>query len=241
MASARGVSCDWDAAQLSYDKLSSQHQKVADAIVLQLAELIEQYPDHVIRIDDRYRFYRNPEPLVEVTFVSEADNYLVKSFKAPLKPPMSGFVSYSHKDQDFRLEFEQHVSMLRANGYLYIWSDQEIEVGGPWQKAIRDAIEKAGLAVLLVTPGFIASTFIRFDELPLILRRQRDKRMHVFWIPVADCDLTDTGLEDLQAACDTKTPLLAMELQARNTVLKGIVQKLRSTIEGGMSAVRGTP
>jgi hypothetical protein len=150
-------------------------------------------------------------------------------------------VSYSHEDQDFRLEFEQHVSMLRANGYLYIWSDQEIEVGGPWQKAIRDAIEKAGLAVLLVTPGFIASTFIRFDELPLILRRQRDKRMHVFWIPVADCDLTDTGLEDLQAACDTKTPLLAMELQARNTVLKGIVQKLRSTIEGGMSAVRGTP
>lgn len=241
MASTWGVSRD-PASQLSYEKLKGERKEIADAIAANLVQLIARYPDNVTR-GERYSFYRHPEPFVEVTFVTDEVNsaYVVKYFKAPLKPPVSGFVSYSHKDTEFYDEFCEHVSMLRANGYLMLWSDKEIEVGGKWQKAIRDAIEKAGLAVLLVTPGFIASQFIRYDELPLILLKRRDGRMEVFWIPVADCDVTGTGLEELQAMCDDSKPLLKMKKQIRNTVLKGIVQKLRSKIEGGTSAGRGTP
>lgn len=236
MASGWGVSRD-EASELSYDKLPQGRRALADSIAVNLVDLVERYPDHVIR-GDNYSYYRNPDPFLEVTFaVDHAQNaYVIKHFKAPLKPPVIAFVSYSHQDDEFYEEFLQHVTMLRANGYLALWSDKEIGPGEVWRKSIRDAIHRAGLAVLLVTPGFIASEFIRFDELPLILLKRRDGRMEVLWIPVVDCDLVGTGLEDLQAMCDAGRPLMGMRRSRRATVLKNIVKGLRSKIEGGTAA-----
>jgi hypothetical protein len=235
MASEWGVSRD-PGSQLSYDALPEQRKALVDAIVTDLVDLIARHPGNVIN-QKYYSFYRNPEPFVEVTYAVDHVNrtYVVKHFKAPLKPPVTGFVSYSHSDGDFLEEFRQHVTMLQANGYLAIWSDQDIEANDEWRKEIRDAIERAGIAVLLVTPGFISSQFIRYDELPLILLKRRDGRMEVFWIPVTDCDLAGTGLEGIQALCDAGTPLSRMHKSRRSTMLKEIVQTLRSKIE------RGTP
>lgn len=236
MASEWGVSRD-DAAELSYDTLPERCRALADSISANLADLVERYPDHVIH-GDYYSFYRHPDPLLEVTFAIDRVNraYVVKHFKAPLKPPVIAFVSYSHQDDEFFKDFMQHVTMLHANGYLALWSDKEIGAGDQWRKAIRDAINRAGLAVLLVTPGFIASEFIRFDELPLILLKRRDGRMEVLWIPVVDCDLAGTGLEDVQALCDAGCPLMGMRRSRRATVLKNIVKALRLKIEGGTPA-----
>ena len=239
MASEWGVSRD-PVSKLSYDALPEQRKALVDAIVTNLVDLIATHPGNVIA-QEYYSFYRNPEPFVEVTYVADhaKQSYVVKHFKAPLKPPVTGFVSYSHRDGDFFEEFRQHVTMLHANGYLAIWSDRDIEANDDWRKKIRDAIERAGIAVLLVTPGFISSQFIRYDELPLILLKRRDKRMEVLWIPVTDCDLAGTGLEDIQALCDAGAPLIGMRRSRRSTVLKKIAQTLRSKIEGGTSATRG--
>lgn len=239
MPSEWGVSRD-PGSQLSFDALPESHKALVDAIVTNLVDLIARHPGNVIT-QKSYSFYRNPEPFVEVTYAVDHVNriYVVKHFKAPLKPPVTGFVSYSHRDGDFFDEFRQHVTMLHANGYLAIWSDQEIEANDDWRKEIRNAIERAGLAVLLVTPGFISSEFIRYDELPLILLKRRDGRMEVCWIPVTDCDLVGTGLEGIQALCDAGAPLSRMRKSRRSSVLKNIVQTLRSKIEGATAGTRG--
>jgi hypothetical protein len=231
-------SADWGVArdplsQLSFDALPEEHRELADAIAADLVDLVERHPNWV-NVGGRINFYKNPEPWIEVGFVKNhvKKAYVVKHFKAPLKPLVNGFVSYSHKDENFFEEFRTHVSVLQANGYLDLWSDKDIEPGSEWEKEIRDAIERAGLGVLLVTPRFIDSEFIRYDELPLMLLKMRDKRMEVFWIPVVKCDLAGTGLEELQAICNASEPLMAMQQHVRDAALADIAAKLRSKLLG---------
>jgi hypothetical protein len=237
MTATWGVSRD-PVSQFSYDSLPEHHKADADAIAANLAHLIDQFPSRVSS-RERICFYRQPDPLIEVAYVVDRANhaYIVKHFKAPLPPLTTGFVSYSHKDESFFKEFSDHVQALHANGYLTLWSDKEIKKGSEWEKEIKEAIERAGLAVLLVTPRFIASEFIVYDELPLILMRKRDGRMEVFWIPVADCDVAAIGLEKLQALCDTRKPLMAMRKSRRDSALKEIAKCLRLKIHGGRGAV----
>lgn len=57
-----------------------------------------------------------------------------------------------------------------------IWSDEQIEPGGRWRDEIKKAIENADVAILLVTPEFLASEFNMKNELPPLLRKESDRR-----------------------------------------------------------------
>ena len=74
---------------------------------------------------------------------------------------------------------------IGANGYCYIsrflqrdelidvWSDDRLSVGADWRAEIESALTRAKIAVLVVSPNFLASRFIWNDEMPLILAHAR--------------------------------------------------------------------
>jgi len=61
------------------------------------------------------------------------------------------FVCYSHRNGKARDKFRTMFSPLRHYGSYMDFSDQEIEVGDLWKKVILEFLEKATVAVLLVT------------------------------------------------------------------------------------------
>src|SRR5262245_50873128 len=79
------------------------------------------------------------------------------------------FISYSHKDKEWLERLLIFLNPLERNGIIKCWADTKIDAGGKWKQEIKQAIESASAAILLISADFIASDFIATDELPPLL------------------------------------------------------------------------
>jgi hypothetical protein len=82
------------------------------------------------------------------------------------------FISYSHVDEAWKDRLVKHLRALTGEGRLEIWDDRRIKGGEDWSRAIEDALARARVAVLLISPDFLSSSFIVETEVPLILARR---------------------------------------------------------------------
>ena len=80
-----------------------------------------------------------------------------------------------------------------------LWDDTKINAGEEWRKEIETAIQKAKVAVLLVSPAFLASNFIDENELPPLLDA-RSEGLVVIWIPLSYSNYEETEIEKYHAA-----------------------------------------
>ncbi|WP_413989065.1 toll/interleukin-1 receptor domain-containing protein [Labrys okinawensis] len=79
------------------------------------------------------------------------------------------FVSYSREDREWLKRFSQHVAVLERRGLVELWSDARLEAGVKWENEIDEALAEARVAVLIVSPAFLASKWIWTREMPQII------------------------------------------------------------------------
>jgi len=103
----------------------------------------------------------------------------------PEPAPPSFFVSYSELDTAWR-ERLFDLSIGTTLGICKVWSDISIRAGDRWKQEIDAQLLSCQVAVLLVSPNFVKSKFIKSRELPLVLKRARAKRsqLRIIWIPI---------------------------------------------------------
>jgi hypothetical protein len=65
------------------------------------------------------------------------------------------FISYSHKDEDWKDRVVTHLRGLGHQGSLAVWDDRRIEGGQDWYQEIQDAMSAASVALLLVSADFL--------------------------------------------------------------------------------------
>lgn len=97
------------------------------------------------------------------------------------------FISYSHKDEKYRINLEDHLKILQRLGMISTWTDRMINPGEEWKTAIDDNLNKSGIILLLISASFIASDYCYGIELKTAL--ERDERDEAIAIPVIlrDC------------------------------------------------------
>jgi Leucine-rich repeat (LRR) protein len=142
------------------------------------------------------------------------------------------FISYSHKD---RIWLEKLLTMLKPltrDQKLSLWADTEIRAGDRWREEIRQALDSAKVAVLLVSPNFLASDFIAENELPPILKAARDRELVILWVPISDCLYRVTAIADYQAAMEPSNPLDSLGEAGANKALVGICEKISAAMNG---------
>ncbi len=98
------------------------------------------------------------------------------------------FISYSHKDAEFKDKLVRQLEILNLAGLCSAWEDGRIQAGTDWNQEIKKAIEEADVAVLMVSEGFLNSKFIKEYEVPLILERKEKDGLTVLPLFVKPCE-----------------------------------------------------
>ena len=91
--------------------------------------------------------------------------------------PLRVFISYSHADKRWK---DRLVADLHAlPGKIEVWEDTRIDAGSEWNPEIEHEIDRADIAVLLVSDHFLQSQFILEHEVPRLLERKEKQGLRV--------------------------------------------------------------
>lgn len=101
--------------------------------------------------------------------------------------PKKVFISYTHKDEKFKDELLTVLAELENQRVIKVWQDRRIEAGSDWREAIQNAMKTCKIAILLISSNFLASPFIRDEELPKLLESRIEKGLKVVPIIIRPC------------------------------------------------------
>jgi hypothetical protein len=102
-------------------------------------------------------------------------------------PAATIFVSYARIDNEGpdlnKRWLDRLVVFLKPIGIqedLIIWNDKQLKTGEAWHETIPSKLKSAKAVILLISPEFLGSDFIRETELPIILQRHADEQLKIF-------------------------------------------------------------
>ena len=117
---------------------------------------------------------------------------------------------------------------LTRNATIKLWADTNISPGAIWKTKISSALARARVALLLVSPHFLALEFIADNELPPLLDAARNDGLTVLWIPISFSLYQSTGIGEYQAVQDPSKPLDSLASASVDKALVRIAGEIKS-------------
>jgi len=148
------------------------------------------------------------------------------------KPGISTvFVSYSHVDAAYLARLRTHLKPLERAGLIDLWDDTKIRSGDKWKEIIAVALERAAVAVLLISADFLASDFIDQNELPPLLRAAEEKGTWILPLIVKPCGFArNKNLSLFQAHNDPAKPLISMSESEQESAYARLAERIEAVI-----------
>lgn len=141
------------------------------------------------------------------------------------------FISYSHADSDWLDKLKVHLHPLERDFALTIWDDKKIKAGEVWNKKILDAIDNAGVAVLLISANFFNSDFIVGEELPRLLKAAEDDGARIISLILGPSRYERTpSLSRFQSFNPPSRPMLGMKRKDQEDVFNRLAKEIEATL-----------
>jgi hypothetical protein len=137
------------------------------------------------------------------------------------------FISYCHRDDKWLKMLRIHLEPYVRSAMIAVWDDTEISPGTLWMDSITRALAAAKVAVLLVSPDFLASHFIAEQELPPLLEAAKRAGVVILWVPVRSSSYEVTPIAEYQAVHPAGRPLASLTPAARDKALVKISELIR--------------
>ncbi|MBK8274760.1 MAG: TIR domain-containing protein [Nitrospira sp.] len=142
------------------------------------------------------------------------------------------FVSYSHQDKAWLEKLFIFLKPYLRKGRLAVWADPYIQVGDLWRREIDQALPRAKVGLLLVSPHFLASDFIMDQEVPPLEKASENGHARLFCVPLSSSVVAPTGLDKYQWARPPHEALDLLPEPQQHAALVTIAQQLVEVFHG---------
>lgn len=140
--------------------------------------------------------------------------------KARAKAREHVFISYSHNDSVWLTRLLTFLKPLERMGKIEVWSDNKIVPGMSWKQEIEEALNRASVAVLMISSDFLASDFILDEEIPTLLRNAEQDGLIVMPLILRPSRFARTStLSSFQSVNPPSSPLSALKPHQREQVM----------------------
>lgn len=109
--------------------------------------------------------------------------------------PVTIFLSYAHQDEAFKNELVEFLAPLSNAGKIAVWNDREILVGDEWNQEIIKALNEAQLILFLISPAFLASSYINKVEITKAMERHESGQVRLVPVMIRKCDFNSHVVE----------------------------------------------
>lgn len=144
------------------------------------------------------------------------------------------FISCSRNDKKWLDRIRTFLVPLESKCDIEVWDDGKIETGKNWQQEIKKAIDSSRVALLLISADFIASKFIRENELPALLKKASDEKgvcIFPLHLSPSNFELIES-LTQFQSINPPDEDLQLLKKNQRDSrLLKKMVEKIKSCLE----------
>ena len=139
------------------------------------------------------------------------------------------FICYSRDDKRLKDRVVRHL-LSRQTRASDVWHDQLSRRAGLVPE-IQKAMERARVAILLISHNFLTSDFILREEVPNLLKRREKEGMKIVPVLLSDCDWQAVEwLAAMQIRPDPKRPLKSLKGDKLDDALTKIVQEVRGLL-----------
>jgi len=166
--------------------------------------------------------------------IKNPDVFQLKELSAERNKLQRIFISYCHRDSEYLDRLLVHLKPLEKEGLVDLWTDNQLRAGDLWKREIETALNRANVAVLLVSADFLASEFIINNELPPLLRNAEEKGTRIIPLILKPCRFSrEETLRQFHAINDPQKPLIQLSEGERELIYDSVSSEIEKTIKRG--------
>ncbi len=166
--------------------------------------------------------------------IKQPDSFVLTAVAADRRTRPKVFISYNHSDREYLDRLLIHLKPLEKEGLIDLWVDTRLRAGDRWKKEIERALDRATVAILLVSADFLASDFITENELPPILKGAEERGTRIIPLIVKPCRFTrDKNLRHFQAINDPKEALILLGEGDQEKHYDALTAEVEKTLQRG--------
>jgi len=118
------------------------------------------------------------------------------------------------------------------DGEIDLWDDTKIRSGENWKSIIRENLQQSRIVVCLISAHYLASEFIKSNELPHILKEAEDGGLTILSLIISNCSYSEHPiLKKFQAINDPQKPYLGQSLANKTKILNNVYQRIREIVK----------
>jgi hypothetical protein len=121
--------------------------------------------------------------------------------------PTKVFISYSHKDEEFKNSLTEHLSGLVRSGAISEWNDRKIVPGTDWSHEINENLKNSDLILFLISSSFLNSDYCVNIEAETALAMHNSGEAQLIPVVVRAVDWSDSPLSKLQGLPKDARPI----------------------------------
>ncbi|MDN3490686.1 MULTISPECIES: toll/interleukin-1 receptor domain-containing protein [unclassified Pseudoalteromonas] len=121
------------------------------------------------------------------------------------------FISYAHKDEQYKEELIEHMSGLRRAGIINEWNDRKIVAGQNWDEEISNNLRSSNIILFLISASFMNSDYCMGVEVKTALEMHERGEAQLIPIVIRAVDWTDSEISKIQGLPKDARPISSWE------------------------------